>query len=350
MVRPFGGGGGREGAQGPVEQGHRQEQRGSGEHEEGQVVQAPGVGAMGEDGRVGGGGDHRAEVHEGAQESGRGAHAGGVGLPVEGVLVGEAVEALRDAHDDPDGAEQPDRTAGVRAQQRGTAGDLHQTAHDELAPDRLAAPGDGGDGQRAERQGQQYESGGGGGQVPPLLQPLREAVQERVRRREAEELTQEGRQHGDVAAEHPQVDERLRDANLPQGEGRCRADGEDEQPPVVGPRFHQEEHEGGEQAGEQRHAERIDAPPLSPPARALRQPQHTEDQTGPRQRHVDEEDGAPAAHADQQSAQGGADDGDGLGGDGERGQHSGRAVPPGALGLTAGEAHRGGVGGGGADS
>ncbi len=95
-------------------------------------MQAPGVGAMGEDGRVGGGGDHRAEVHEGAQEAGRGAHAGGVGLPVEGVLVGEAVaDPLRDAHDDPDGAEQPDRAAGVRAQQRGTPGDLHQTAHDD---------------------------------------------------------------------------------------------------------------------------------------------------------------------------------------------------------------------------
>ena len=59
----------------------------------------------------------------------------GVGLPVEGVLVGETVEALGYAHQDADGGEQPDRTAGADHQQQRTGGDLDETADDELGAD-----------------------------------------------------------------------------------------------------------------------------------------------------------------------------------------------------------------------
>ncbi len=76
-----------------------------------------------EEGGVRGGGEQRAEVGEGAQEPG-GRHAGRIGLGVQGVLVGESVQPLRDPEGHADQDEQPAGAVGVEEQQGGTADEL----------------------------------------------------------------------------------------------------------------------------------------------------------------------------------------------------------------------------------
>lgn len=222
------------------------------------MVQAAGVGAVREEGGVGGGGGHRAQVGEGAQQSGRGAHPGGVGLPVQGVLIGQAIETLRNAHEGADAGQQPDRAGGVHRQQRQTARDLDETADHELAADGFPPSGDAGDDESAQRQRQQDQPGTGSVQPAPLLHPLREPVEEGVRGGVAEELAQEGGEHRSVAAEHSQVDERGRNAEFPPGEGGPGDEREHRQVPVGGPRSHQEQHQRDEQCGEQGHADEVD--------------------------------------------------------------------------------------------
>ena len=70
----------------------------------------------------------------------------------------------------------------------------------------------------------------------------------------------------------------------------------------------------------------------------------TEHQAPERQRHVDAEDRAPAAETDQQPADGRADDGEDLVGDGQCREHALGAVDAGAVGLAADQRHRGRVG------
>ena len=69
------------------------------------------------------------------------ADALGVGLVVDGVLVGEVVQALRDAGHQGDHDEQPDRAARAEQEQQARDGDLTDRADDELAADLGAAAG-----------------------------------------------------------------------------------------------------------------------------------------------------------------------------------------------------------------
>ncbi|GAA4986555.1 hypothetical protein GCM10025734_10860 [Kitasatospora paranensis] len=122
-------------------------------------MQARGVGPVRVAGGAGRGGDDRAEVPEGAQQSGRGAQPLRVGLVVDRVLQGEAGEALGDAEDQGDREQQPDGAAGAEGQQQGAGGDLPDAADQQLAADRVAASGGGGDQDRRREQRQLGEPG-----------------------------------------------------------------------------------------------------------------------------------------------------------------------------------------------
>ena len=82
--------------------------------------------------------------------------------------------------------------------------------------------------------------------------------------------------------------------------------------------------------------------------RGAGQAQGAEDRAGQGEGDVDEEGGAPAAEPDQQPTEGGADHGDGLGGDRQHGQDARGAVLSGASGFAADQVHRGRVAGAGA--
>jgi hypothetical protein len=186
--------------------------------------------------------------------------------------------------------------------------------------------------------------------IPALLEPLGEAVEQRVRRDGREQRPCVGREQRTVPAEQAQVEERRRGAQLPPHQPRARGDREhrEEAEPQLG--VDQEEQERHQRHGERHDADEVDprgepGPGVAPGPGLLRQPPRPEDQAGQRERDIDGEGRVPAADGDEQPSQGRADDRDGLGGDGEDRQDGLRALPTGALRLAADEVHRGRIAG-----
>jgi hypothetical protein len=95
---------------------------------------------------------------------------------VDSVLVGQAVDALRDADDHRDQHEQPDRTGRVQREQQPAGDELGDAAADQLAAHAPAAAGEHGRHDRHGEHRQQHQAGRGRAEPAAVLQPLRVAV------------------------------------------------------------------------------------------------------------------------------------------------------------------------------
>ena len=148
----------------------------------GQVVQAGGVGAVAEEGGVDRGRDHRAEVGEGAQQPGRGADPGRVGLVVErrsGWRGCSGPAGRRRAVATPTSTQIA--RAGADGQQQRQADDERDAADDELAADLRSPARDRRDAiSAAAEHRQQQQPGRRRAQPAAVLEPLGVAVEEGV--------------------------------------------------------------------------------------------------------------------------------------------------------------------------
>ena len=302
----------------------------------------------------GGGGDHRAEVDEGAQQPGGGAHARRVGLVVQGVLVGEVVQALRDAGDDADDGQDsqtalPGRRAAAAAQpticdeapttslprtcRRRPVSVETTTAASDIGSS--TSPADG----RAAARG------------PPPATACSRRGRRRTRRTRA--AARVGGQQRDVAAEHAQVDERLGDAQLARPRSRPpRRRASTSRYQRGEPRVHQEQQQRDRASRRTARCRRG----RSLPAGAARGERRRGRRSAPRTRQATASGTLTVKIVRQPPRPISSPPSVGpmtamvWVGDRERGQDAGRAVVAGALGLAADQVHRGRVAGAGAEA
>ena len=146
------------------------------------------------------------------------------------------------------------------------------------------------------------EAGNCRAEAPSILKPLCDPVQEGIRHGCSDNRTGVGDQERHVAGQHPDIDERVRSAELAEHKAAASHDGDPEQPKLSDMHVHQEQQEAHERGGEEEDAADIDPRQRrggSVQGGLLGERYRAKDQTGDGQRNIDSEGGAPAPGPDE---------------------------------------------------